>query len=197
MRGRSRSSRAPTGARWRRETPSALGRAGRSTSATRARRRASPAFPAPDAIFFGGGNSDATMQIALERLKPGGRLVAHSVTLESEAGLLAAYASHGGELGAPRVRACRAARKFLRLAAVDAGDAMGVEKAMSGRLYGIGVGPGDPELMTLKAVGLANAGHRLSPAATAPRSSAAERSESRGPRENISGPGSPLRSARE
>jgi precorrin-2/cobalt-factor-2 C20-methyltransferase len=29
---------------------------------------------------------------------------------------------------------------------------MGVEKAMSGRLYGIGVGPGDPELMTLKAV---------------------------------------------
>ena len=55
-------------------------------------------LPAPDAIFFGGGNSDATMQTALERLKPGGRLVAHSVTLESEAGLLAAYACHGGEL---------------------------------------------------------------------------------------------------
>jgi precorrin-2/cobalt-factor-2 C20-methyltransferase len=29
---------------------------------------------------------------------------------------------------------------------------MGVEEAMSGRLFGIGVGPGDPELMTLKAV---------------------------------------------
>jgi precorrin-2/cobalt-factor-2 C20-methyltransferase len=29
---------------------------------------------------------------------------------------------------------------------------MGVEKSVSGRLYGIGVGPGDPELMTLKAV---------------------------------------------
>ena len=29
---------------------------------------------------------------------------------------------------------------------------MGVEKGVSGRLYGIGVGPGDPELMTLKAV---------------------------------------------
>src|SRR5688572_25020000 len=29
---------------------------------------------------------------------------------------------------------------------------MGVEQAMSGTLYGVGVGPGDPELMTLKAV---------------------------------------------
>lgn len=29
---------------------------------------------------------------------------------------------------------------------------MGVEEGVSGRLYGIGVGPGDPELMTLKAV---------------------------------------------
>jgi precorrin-2/cobalt-factor-2 C20-methyltransferase len=31
---------------------------------------------------------------------------------------------------------------------------MGLAQAMSGRLYGIGVGPGDPELMTLKAVRL-------------------------------------------
>ena len=29
---------------------------------------------------------------------------------------------------------------------------MGLEEGVTGRLYGIGVGPGDPELMTLKAV---------------------------------------------
>jgi precorrin-6Y C5,15-methyltransferase (decarboxylating) len=55
-------------------------------------------LPAPDAVFFGGGNSDEAMRIALDRLKPGGRLVAHSVVLESEAGLVAAYQTHGGEL---------------------------------------------------------------------------------------------------
>ena len=42
--------------------------------------------------------------------------------------------------------------ELFRLAAADAGHAMVLEKAVSGKLYGIGVGPGDPELMTLKAV---------------------------------------------
>jgi precorrin-6Y C5,15-methyltransferase (decarboxylating) len=64
-------------------------------------------LPPPDAVFIGGGNSDATVKTVLERLKPGGRLVAHSVTLESEAGLLAAYATYGGEL--VRLSAARAA----------------------------------------------------------------------------------------
>jgi precorrin-6B C5,15-methyltransferase / cobalt-precorrin-6B C5,C15-methyltransferase len=55
-------------------------------------------LPAPDAIFIGGGLSEATIEAATEKLKPGGRLVAHVVTLESEAMLLAAHARHGGEL---------------------------------------------------------------------------------------------------
>jgi len=55
-------------------------------------------LPDPDAIFIGGGLSEATLQITMERLKPGGRLVAHAVTLESEAALLSAYAKRGGEL---------------------------------------------------------------------------------------------------
>jgi precorrin-6Y C5,15-methyltransferase (decarboxylating) len=57
-----------------------------------------PALPSPDAAFIGGGMSAETIAIAADRLKAGGRLVAHAVTLESEALLLAAYAERGGEL---------------------------------------------------------------------------------------------------
>lgn len=56
------------------------------------------ALPAPDAAFLGGGISEPTIEACLAALKAGGRLVAHAVTLESEALLLAAYAKHGGEL---------------------------------------------------------------------------------------------------
>lgn len=56
-------------------------------------------LPEPDAIFIGGGlTSDGTFEAAWAALKPGGRLVANAVTLESEAVLLKLYAEHGGEL---------------------------------------------------------------------------------------------------
>lgn len=53
---------------------------------------------APDAIFVGGGLSPEVFAAAWEALKPLGRLVANSVTLESEATLLALYKAHGGQL---------------------------------------------------------------------------------------------------
>lgn len=53
---------------------------------------------APDAIFIGGGLTEGVFAPAFARLKPGGRLVAHAVTLESEALLLALHAEHGGDL---------------------------------------------------------------------------------------------------
>lgn len=54
---------------------------------------------APDAIFVGGGTSvPGLLTTCFQRLAPGGRLVAHGVTLESEAALAAAYQEHGGEL---------------------------------------------------------------------------------------------------
>ena len=55
-------------------------------------------LPAPDAVFIGGGISQANIKACMENLKPHGRLVAHAVTLESEAVLLAAFDAHGGEL---------------------------------------------------------------------------------------------------
>ena len=54
---------------------------------------------APDAIFVGGGVSDDGLLVRCwERLKPGGRMVANAVTLESEAALIAFFQAHGGEL---------------------------------------------------------------------------------------------------
>jgi precorrin-6Y C5,15-methyltransferase (decarboxylating) len=55
-------------------------------------------LPAADAVFVGGGLSEATIAAAMVALTPGGRVVANAVTLESEALLLAAHARHGGEL---------------------------------------------------------------------------------------------------
>lgn len=55
-------------------------------------------LPAPDAVFLGGGISAETVDVSIAALKPFGRLVAHAVTLESEAVLLGAFARHGGAL---------------------------------------------------------------------------------------------------
>ncbi len=54
---------------------------------------------APDAVFVGGGASEpGVIEACWAALKPGGRLVANTVTLESEAVLLAKHAAMGGEL---------------------------------------------------------------------------------------------------
>ncbi|KQT64117.1 MULTISPECIES: bifunctional cobalt-precorrin-7 (C(5))-methyltransferase/cobalt-precorrin-6B (C(15))-methyltransferase [unclassified Aureimonas] len=56
------------------------------------------ALEAPDAVFLGGGLSDGVFDAAFAALRPGGRIVAHAVTLESEAILTGLHAEHGGEL---------------------------------------------------------------------------------------------------
>jgi precorrin-6Y C5,15-methyltransferase (decarboxylating) len=56
-------------------------------------------LPTPDAIFIGGGASrDGVLDAAWQALPPGGRLVVNSVTLETEAILIARQAHHGGSL---------------------------------------------------------------------------------------------------
>jgi precorrin-6Y C5,15-methyltransferase (decarboxylating) len=56
-------------------------------------------FAPPDAVFIGGGVSrEALIAFSWDRLKPGGRLVANAVSLESEAVLLDWRKRTGGEL---------------------------------------------------------------------------------------------------
>ncbi|EON24583.1 MULTISPECIES: bifunctional cobalt-precorrin-7 (C(5))-methyltransferase/cobalt-precorrin-6B (C(15))-methyltransferase [Nocardioides] len=53
----------------------------------------------PDAIFIGGGaTAPGVLDTCLAALSPGGRLVVHGVTLETEQRLAQAYTEHGGEL---------------------------------------------------------------------------------------------------
>ncbi|OZG69815.1 cobalamin biosynthesis bifunctional protein CbiET, partial [Hahella sp. CCB-MM4] len=54
--------------------------------------------PLPDAVFIGGGLSQTLLDQLYALLKPGTRLVAHAVTLESEAMLAMAHAAKGGSL---------------------------------------------------------------------------------------------------
>ena len=52
----------------------------------------------PDAVFCGGGLTADIVDRAWAALTPGGRIVAHAVTLGTEAELVAACARHGGQL---------------------------------------------------------------------------------------------------
>ncbi len=56
-------------------------------------------LPTPDAVFVGGGVSrEGVLDAVWQALPPGGRLVVNSVTLETEAELIARQARHGGAL---------------------------------------------------------------------------------------------------
>lgn len=56
-------------------------------------------LPRPDAVFLGGGLTEpGLLDACWNALRPGGRIVANAVTLESEAVLAGHYARHGGEL---------------------------------------------------------------------------------------------------
>ncbi len=57
-----------------------------------------PVLPVPHAIFLGGGIEEQTLQFGWAALLPGGRFVAHSVTADSDALLLDAHRTWGGDL---------------------------------------------------------------------------------------------------
>ena len=55
-------------------------------------------LPTPDAVFVGGGGSAELIELCRAALAPGGRLVAHAVTLQTEMVLVDAWRSLGGQL---------------------------------------------------------------------------------------------------
>ncbi|MDO9379431.1 MAG: precorrin-6y C5,15-methyltransferase (decarboxylating) subunit CbiE [Nocardioidaceae bacterium] len=56
-------------------------------------------LPAPDAVFVGGGATvEGVLEACVAALRPGGRLVVHGVTLETETRLHRAFVEHGGEM---------------------------------------------------------------------------------------------------
>jgi precorrin-6Y C5,15-methyltransferase (decarboxylating) len=52
----------------------------------------------PDAVFVGGGATAETVERSWSALRPGGRMVVHAVTQETETILLDSWKRHGGEL---------------------------------------------------------------------------------------------------
>jgi precorrin-6Y C5,15-methyltransferase (decarboxylating) len=55
-------------------------------------------LPQPDAVFVGGGARAEVLDLAWSALRPGGRLVVHAVTVETEMIITQAWQRLGGEL---------------------------------------------------------------------------------------------------
>jgi precorrin-6Y C5,15-methyltransferase (decarboxylating) len=81
-----------------RSNAAAFGLAHRITVITGMAPEALAALDPPDAVFIGGGLDRAMFDAIWSRIGPGTRLVAHAVTLETEALLGELHQQHGGEL---------------------------------------------------------------------------------------------------
>ncbi len=110
-----------------RANAAAFGLAHRITVVTGQAPEALAALGAPDAVFIGGGLDRAMFDAVWSRLAPRTRLVAHSVTLETQALLAELHQQYGGELmrveiahAAPlgRYRSWEAARPVVQWSAV-------------------------------------------------------------------------------
>jgi precorrin-6B C5,15-methyltransferase / cobalt-precorrin-6B C5,C15-methyltransferase len=55
-------------------------------------------LPRPNAVFVGGGGTGETLERSWSALRPGGRMVVHAVTQETESILIDGWRRHGGEL---------------------------------------------------------------------------------------------------
>lgn len=70
-------------------------------------------LPAPDAVFMGGGVGAEVLDACWAVLRVGGRIVAHGVTVETEALLAERYRRHGGSLARLSVEIAEPLGRFL------------------------------------------------------------------------------------
>lgn len=71
-----------------------------------------PDLPTPDAVFIGGGARSDVVESCWQALRPGGRLVVHTVTIETEQVVIEAWQRHGGELTRLGVETARPIGRF-------------------------------------------------------------------------------------
>lgn len=70
-------------------------------------------LPAPDAVFVGGGATSGVLDWCWEALKPGGCMVVHGVTVETEELCIELYRAHGGTLSRMAVEIAEPLGRFL------------------------------------------------------------------------------------
>ena len=87
-----------------------------------------PDLPAPDAVFIGGGATSGVLDACWAALAPGGRLVAHAVTVESEQVLVDQYRAHGGELARISIEHAEPLGRFLAWTPLRAITAWSVQR---------------------------------------------------------------------
>ena len=90
--------------------------------------QALPTLPAPDAVFIGGGILATVLDASWDALPAGGRLVAHSVTAESDAVLLEAFNARGGDLTRVAVETAEPIGRFTGFRPARTVTAWGVVK---------------------------------------------------------------------
>jgi precorrin-6Y C5,15-methyltransferase (decarboxylating) len=90
----------------------------------------------PDAVFVGGskGSMDEIVDVALERLRPGGRLVANAITLENSGEIYAALRKHGivPEVILLQVSRAQPLARYLRFEALNPIQIFAAEKPAIG-----------------------------------------------------------------
>ena len=116
------------------------------------RPRRSTGLDPPDAVFVGGGlTAPGLLDGCWEALRPGGRLVANAVTLESRGGADRRYRElHGGDADPARGQPRGAGRRLHRLAAAAARRRSGRRSKPRMTVHFIGAGPGAADLITLR-----------------------------------------------